>query len=655
MASGTNLHVLADARHQNLEAALESARYGKPVIPVHWKTKRPLIKDWRNQATTDELTIRLWWGKFRHAMPANPAGLVSNHIVVDYDIREDKNGVSAALELGVDPYQADLVVKTPNGVHAYYSYEPGIKNSTSAAGIDIRSDGGYAVTPGAVSAHGTYEIAKGDLWLAKHFGLSMLPATVKPERSRKPTEKPAGSTTIEELRQALSFIPNDEDYGEWLSVLMALHHATGGSDEGLALALGWSAGHKTFSKAEVEDKWRSFKAVDGPQVTASTLFAQARRHGWQAISADRFESIDDDADCDVSDQKLGEPVGAGLYALFPEDCKRLGPREYIVKGLIGPGQIGCIFGEPGSGKSVISPYLGYCIAQGGSFFGRKTVAGLVYYVACEDDTGLAYRSLGLQAVRGDTSNFILIQGGSDFFSAGEIKGRGSPQLEALLKAVRERKPRLVVFDTLAAGMPGLEENDAAGMNRVIQIARALAMNGTTVVFVHHGTKADGSTPRGHSLFNGALDFSIMVKRADKNGVVRCVLRKNRNGSPDMDIAFRIEPRVVGADVDGDEITAPVCKPLEGRDGAPSLALTPSAWAALGCLESLVSPDHPYTPLKAWRESCLACNAVSAAEKSDSRGKAFKRALTLLTDEGKIAVAGDEVRLCDPIEDKFDAA
>jgi len=66
---------------------------------------------------------------------------------------------------------------------------------------------------------------------------------------------------------------------------MALHHGTEGSADGLALALGRSAGYPGLIHSEVRENSRSFRRAMNP-VKAETPFAQARRHDWGGAKAD---------------------------------------------------------------------------------------------------------------------------------------------------------------------------------------------------------------------------------------------------------------------------------------------------------------------------------------------------------------------------------
>lgn len=124
----------------------------------------------------------------------------------------------------------------------------------------------------------------------------------------------------------------------------------------------WSADYPGYDPREVATKWRAFGKVEGAKVTANTLFAEARKHGWSPVEVDDF---DDDLEGDDAlsvesllgpDPKTSVHVG-GLTFRTPDQYADLPARDYLVKRLIAPGQIGCIFGEPGAGKSVFAPWL----------------------------------------------------------------------------------------------------------------------------------------------------------------------------------------------------------------------------------------------------------------------------------------------------------
>lgn len=435
----------------------------------------------------------------------------------------------------------------------------------------------------------------------------------------------------ERIRPALEHIPAD-DRDDWLAVGMALHAEGRGSDEALAIWSEWSKGSDKFDARDQARVWKSFGDRNRKPVRLGTLFDLAKRHGWNAKAP-------------------AEP--SRLTFLSPSECEATPSRGYIVKGILAPGDVGCIFGAPGAGKSLIAPHLGYAMAQGREAFRMRTKPGRVFYVAAEDPHGMRGRITALKLRHGDADQFTLVEGVSDLLSP------DSPDLAALMEAVEAQRPALVFLDTLAMAFPGLEENDAKAMGQVVAVARGLAQWGAAVVLIHHDTKAEGSTPRGHSLLNGALDMAMHITR-DEFGIVRGKLTKNRNGTCDRDIAFTIDTETLGIDEDGDAITAALVNELaEGaavREERPATAQD----VALMLLKRLsdMSPDMSghgpgWIAEAEWRAACERDRGVTAAEKQDSRRRAVDRIIGTLFRKGVVTAddAGN-VRPTD-IADGFD--
>ena len=120
--------------------------------------------------------------------------------------------------------------------------------------------------------------------------------------------------------------------------------------------------------------------------------------------------------------------------------------------MLAPGDVGCIFGAPGAGKSLIAPHLAYCIARGEHAFGMRTRQGTVFYVAAEDPHGMRGRVKALRITHGEADGFRLVEGLSDLLS------HGSLDLAELRGAVAKDRPALIIIDTLAMAFPGLEAN-----------------------------------------------------------------------------------------------------------------------------------------------------------------------------------------------------
>jgi hypothetical protein len=450
-----------------------------------------------------------------------------------------------------------------------------------------------------------------------------------------PQPKPVKSTTDlsdlfrepadrAEVRRALGCIKLEKgDYWTWLEIGQALHSEFWGSDEGLAEWDSWSStqfGYKDFK--ELRQKWKGFKAGGG--INIETLFYHAKGYGYERPS---YVSEDDFDDLETLPEPE-KPKPSTLTFLTPDDCESAPSRGYLIKGLFAPGDVACIFGAPGAGKSLIAPFLGYMVAQGQEAFQMCTKAGGVFYVAAEDSHGMRGRVKALKQAHGSAQAFRLVEGVSQLLTANP-KDR-APDLLALVEAVKAERPALIFIDTLAMAFPGLEENSAEAMGRVVAVSRLLTRWGAAVVLIHHDTKSEGGTPRGHSLLNGALDVALHVKRDDEAGIIRGKLTKNRNGTCDRDIAFIIATENGGTDEDGEPITLPRCNPLHGAP-AKVKRLPPSEQAALDLLEreggTLTEAD--------FKDALANGREVSASDNPKSRRDVAGRAIKALVQKKRI--------------------
>jgi hypothetical protein len=333
----------------------------------------------------------------------------------------------------------------------------------------------------------------------------------------------------------------------------------------------------------------------------------------------------------------------GLTLTSPAECERFLRSDYVVKSLIARGQVGCIFGEPGAGKSIIAPNLAYAVAQGRDTFGLRTKKGTALYVAAEDETGMRKRFLALRAQHGDTDALLLVGGVSDLIT------KDSRHLDGLLRAVRHHKPALIVIDTLAMAFPGIDENTSEAMGRVVAVGRQLAAHGAAVIFVHHSPKA-GDTPRGHSLFNGALDVALHLLPT-QDGIIRGRLTKNRNGPCTLDIAFKIGVHEIGLDEDGDPITAPFAEELAAVPAGKRRIkrLTGSQNALLAIIREHVQRGEAES--EAVLLEAASGMLPSTSGKPESRRRHARRVLDQLEALGEIVVSGGLISLrCRAAED-----
>lgn len=452
-----------------------------------------------------------------------------------------------------------------------------------------------------------------------HF-MYVPPAMLEPPHDDDNDLDIRAAPNVDKIVAALAAIPQDardDREGCWRPVGMALHHEFGGGESGFALWDEWSAISGKHDARDQRRVWESFGKGTGKATAIGTLYALADQHGpaWRR-------------------KAVAPPEASRLQLFTPAECMDAPARGYVIKRLLAPGDVACVFGAPGGGKSTLAPYLGYQVARGEHAFGLRTKAGTVLYVAAEDAHGMKNRVKALRLQLGDADRFYVVDGVSDLLDP------QSPDLAALRSIVDDKQPSLIFIDTLAMSFRDLEENDAASMNKVVAIARSLTEQGAAVVLIHHGTKAEGSTPRGHSVLNGALDVAVQLLPPDSDGIIRGRLSKNRNGPCDLDIAFRVASEELGRDEDGDPITAAIVDALPAGSVPRGKPLPVAHREALAMLVDLES-DGPVTE-DAWRDACIDSRRVSQSEERDSRKKAFNRAKTGLHRAGAIRLSDDRV-------------
>ncbi len=169
-----------------LETAVWLAGLGFQLFRV--RNKRPVARGWQSEATGDpEVLERL----FAHDDDIGiRTGDSSNLFVVDID-GEEGEAALFALEEEHGPLPTTFTVETPNGLHYYFRWRPGIRNSAGqiGPGIDIRGEGGYVVGPGSRHPSGGIYLIANDPPIAgaPHWLLSLIDEA-KPTKNGRDAE-----------------------------------------------------------------------------------------------------------------------------------------------------------------------------------------------------------------------------------------------------------------------------------------------------------------------------------------------------------------------------------------------------------------------------------------------------------------------------------
>lgn len=234
------------------------------------------------------------------------------------------------------------------------------------------------------------------------------------------------------------------------------------------------------------------------------------------------------------------------------------PKQWLLSGIFGAGDLGMIYGESGSGKTflvidmIMSLCTGrqwamqfdverplqvaYCAGEGGDGLRDRFVAALFLYgIADGDLPGFSYYEV--PQLFDDQGTASIHQFITDRLTLQKSSGVGPLDL--------------LIIDTMHTATVGADENSSKDMGKVLHACRLAQKSlGCAVVLVHHTNKA-GTGERGSSSLRGAMDFMLEVKRLSEsdlntNAALRCA--KLKDGERWKDRTFDLTQ--VGGGIDG---------------------------------------------------------------------------------------------------------
>ena len=230
-------------------------------------------------------------------------------------------------------------------------------------------------------------------------------------------------------------------------------------------------------------------------------------------------------------------------------------KSWLVRDLLGAGEFSCVFGKPGSGKSVWTGDLAYHVAAHQKWFGRAVQGGGVLYVAAER-AALVMRRLAALRLRDGARGLPLavVSGSVDLRTGKSYVDALSIHADAL-----PEPPVLIVVDTLSRVLAGGDENSPKDMGALRDNLLLLQeRTGAHVLVVHH-IPADGTSRlRGHGVMLGSFDVTISVEKQGQGRIAS--VDKANDGNDEQSISFGLQSVELGIDEWGEPTTAPVVVP-----------------------------------------------------------------------------------------------
>lgn len=285
---------------RNRDAALCWFEYGFDVIPIApgKKVTAVLWDPWLKDLSRRKI-VNHW-----RMHPNHEIGFIVGDEIIVFDA-DSPESMAALAELETSHgLSADLIVNTSKGVHHHFRRGEGTFAKSDSHGteshperIDVKTGRALVILPPstgksiarcqAASAKALAEVDQDFIdAVARHNGREAPRAPEILHLERLPTDPCAGR--IAQLEALLSHIDPDSGYEDWLFVLMAIYHETGGGMAGLELANAWSStGKKYKGMGDIKAKWKSF-SLDHPRpMTIAFLrkMVAAGGHDWMAICA----------------------------------------------------------------------------------------------------------------------------------------------------------------------------------------------------------------------------------------------------------------------------------------------------------------------------------------------------------------------------------
>lgn len=226
------------------------------------------------------------------------------------------------------------------------------------------------------------------------------------------------------------------------------------------------------------------------------------------------------------------PPGAPKFKrLSLTELRAMPAKQWQIEQVIGAGDVGMLYGAPGTGKTFAVIDLALSACTGRQWATRFDVAKplTVAYCAGEGVSGLPQRFDAACAHYGidDLPNFHFYAAAPQLFTA-DLGEYTEASIGDFMREWQTRQAAgdvdrldLLIVDTLHSATTGADENSAMDMGKVLRgVKAATSALGCSVLLVHHTNKA-GTGERGSSAMRGAMDVMIEVKTSSSKFSLNC--------------------------------------------------------------------------------------------------------------------------------------
>ena len=223
-----------------------------------------------------------------------------------------------------------------------------------------------------------------------------------------------------------------------------------------------------------------------------------------------------------------------LKALYALDLPR---PEYLVDEMLPLGALALLSAREKAGKGLLSIDLCACIAAGEPFIDAAVMEGPVIYCAAEENLRDVRTRIRHRLGNDPGYPFLVLQlnGSTD----ARLRLEDASTVEQLALMIAERRPLLVVLDTLRELHNGHEDSSDDMGPRMRPLRELAHQTNTTILVNHHMSKAGGF--RGSTAIRAAADLEWAFTRSSEGDTLMGSLRVEGRHGPRQTSSIRFDP------------------------------------------------------------------------------------------------------------------
>lgn len=508
-------------------AARELAEGGVPVFPCAPLSKKPASPNGFHDATTKLEVIDAWWTENPDYNPAFCPHLVGLGVVdIDGDDGE-RNWLDWQTANGFAP--ATREIRTPRGGrHLYFLGALPASQSKIAPHIDTRGVGSYVLAPPSRvrypdGSEGSYTVLAERAPAELPVGINDFLVAQRRDAAKAAIDDldlPQNIARAERLLRdyvARGHIAIEGQMGDGRTYAVACEVLNMGVSPERAMDLLTDIWNPHCQPPWDEDELRG-------KVENASRYAQNEAGAWavepaEVVFADALDKLVDETPA---------PAPSSRFRLWTlEEMNGRPPPVFLIPEMFPAGGISVVYGPPSSYKSFWTLERALELAS----LGHEVV-----YIGGEGGRGLGIRANAWKQHKGieDAIPLYLVENMPWANDGGMIV----EFMENVKKA--GIKPSLVVIDTAARMLVGLNENDAKDMGLFVAAVDTIkrALN-TAVAIVHHTGKEGARGARGSNALEGGVDAMFEVK-ADKATKALAVWCRRQKDAPEREKPWTYE-------------------------------------------------------------------------------------------------------------------